>query len=236
MTPGAVTAQYRAPEIHLGSSSYTCAVDVWSLGVTIMELLSGVPWPYDPHKSALACIERLLGTIDEAAWPGCAALPRWRAQRSAIDAQRTKPALPFAKPRRSIPRDWQSLADQMLVLVPCQRIRMRDTVKHDFMHTRPLAVVVAPAPPPTRLEHESMRLRPLGVEVVGSPPPADGCHGRGDGPAAGASTGRGSCNGARRSPRSRSSSHPRGTGSARSAGRIGCGRSTGSRGCRSGTH
>ena len=171
MTPGAVTAQYRAPEIHLGSSSYTCAVDVWSLGVTIMELLSGVPWPYDPHKSALACIERLLGTIDEAAWPGCAALPRWRAQRSAIDAQRTKPALPFARPRRSIPRDGQSLADQMLVLVPCQRIRMRDAVKHDFMHTRPLVAVVAPAPPPTPLEHGSMRLRPLGVEVVGSPPP-----------------------------------------------------------------
>ena len=43
MTPGPhlVTATYRAPEVFLGAKTYSSAVDVWSVGCVIGEILSG---------------------------------------------------------------------------------------------------------------------------------------------------------------------------------------------------
>lgn len=43
MTPGPhlVTATYRAPEVFLGAKSYSCAIDAWSVGCVIGEILSG---------------------------------------------------------------------------------------------------------------------------------------------------------------------------------------------------
>lgn len=40
-TPGMVTLWYRAPEILLGASNYTAAVDIWSLGCIITEMYLG---------------------------------------------------------------------------------------------------------------------------------------------------------------------------------------------------
>lgn len=41
MTEYVVTRYYRAPEIMLSSSQYTKAVDIWSLGCTFAELMTG---------------------------------------------------------------------------------------------------------------------------------------------------------------------------------------------------
>ena len=40
MTHEVVTQYYRAPEILMGARHYTCAVDMWSVGCIIAELLS----------------------------------------------------------------------------------------------------------------------------------------------------------------------------------------------------
>ena len=38
-----VTLWYRAPEILLGAEQYSCAIDVWSVGTIIPEVVSGRP-------------------------------------------------------------------------------------------------------------------------------------------------------------------------------------------------
>ncbi len=40
-TPVVVTLRYRAPELLLGTTEYTTAIDIWSIGVVFAELLAG---------------------------------------------------------------------------------------------------------------------------------------------------------------------------------------------------
>lgn len=76
MTPQMSTLWYRAPELLLGAEKYTPAVDVWSLGVVMAQMLAGkAPWPGDSEIDQLFRIFRDLGTPTEESWPGVASLP-----------------------------------------------------------------------------------------------------------------------------------------------------------------
>ena len=67
---------YRPPEILLGERHYTTAVDVWSVGVILAEMLNNAPlWPGDSEVDELFKIFNTLGTPSEASWPGVSALP-----------------------------------------------------------------------------------------------------------------------------------------------------------------
>ena len=46
LTDYVATRWYRAPEILLGSTSYTKAVDMWALGCIVAEMFTGKPHPY----------------------------------------------------------------------------------------------------------------------------------------------------------------------------------------------
>jgi len=61
MTEYVATRWYRAPEILLGSSQYTKAVDVWSIGCILGELVNGKA--IFPGTSTLNQIERILGLL-----------------------------------------------------------------------------------------------------------------------------------------------------------------------------
>jgi cyclin-dependent kinase 10 len=43
MTPKVVTLWYRAPELLFGEKEYTKAIDMWSCGCILGELILGVP-------------------------------------------------------------------------------------------------------------------------------------------------------------------------------------------------
>lgn len=58
MTEYIATRWYRAPEILLGSKKYSKAIDVWSFGCLLGELLRGRP--FFPGNSTLNQIERVL--------------------------------------------------------------------------------------------------------------------------------------------------------------------------------
>jgi len=58
MTDYVATRWYRAPEILLGSHEYTKAVDLWSVGCILGELLSGKP--LFPGTSAINQLERIV--------------------------------------------------------------------------------------------------------------------------------------------------------------------------------
>ena len=84
LTPGVVTIWYRAPELLLGTKSYTQAVDIWSAGLILAELLESTPClPGETAIEQLSLIVKLLGSPtseDLAALSalGCPDLIRWR--------------------------------------------------------------------------------------------------------------------------------------------------------------
>lgn len=84
LTPGVVTIWYRAPEVLLGTKHYTPAVDIWSSGLVLAELLQSEPClTGETPVDQLALIVKLLGSPspdDMAALStmGCPGLIRWR--------------------------------------------------------------------------------------------------------------------------------------------------------------
>ncbi|KAI4283829.1 MAG: hypothetical protein L6R35_005044, partial [Caloplaca aegaea] len=84
LTPGVVTIWYRAPELLLGTKYYTPAVDVWSAGLVLAELIQSEPClTGEKPVEQLSLIVKLLGspTPDDLAAlsaMGCPDLIRWR--------------------------------------------------------------------------------------------------------------------------------------------------------------
>ncbi|XP_031476335.1 cyclin-dependent kinase G-2-like [Nymphaea colorata] len=71
-----VTLWYRAPELLLGAKLYSTAIDMWSLGCIMAELLAKEPlFPGKTETDQLDKIFRILGTPNEKIWPGYAKLP-----------------------------------------------------------------------------------------------------------------------------------------------------------------
>ncbi|KAI7879484.1 Pkinase-domain-containing protein [Lichtheimia hyalospora FSU 10163] len=76
MTPNVVTLWYRSPELLLGGSIYTTAVDLWSAGCILGELMQHRPLlPGSTEQSQLNLIVNLLGTPNEHIWPDYTSLP-----------------------------------------------------------------------------------------------------------------------------------------------------------------
>lgn len=71
MTPNVVTLWYRAPELLFGETKYTTAVDIWSAGCVMGELLQHKPLlPGSTEQTEIELITKLLGTPNETIWPG----------------------------------------------------------------------------------------------------------------------------------------------------------------------
>ncbi|KAL6520530.1 hypothetical protein OROMI_032292 [Orobanche minor] len=71
-----VTLWYRAPELLLGVKQYSTAIDMWSLGCIMAELLSKEPlFSGKTEFDQLDKIFKMLGTPNEKIWPGFSELP-----------------------------------------------------------------------------------------------------------------------------------------------------------------
>ncbi|KAJ1401983.1 Serine/threonine-protein kinase, active site [Sesbania bispinosa] len=71
-----VTLWYRAPELLLGAKQYSTAIDMWSLGCIMAELLAKEPlFNGKTEFDQLDKIFRILGTPNETIWPGFSKLP-----------------------------------------------------------------------------------------------------------------------------------------------------------------
>ncbi|XP_036390827.1 cyclin-dependent kinase 10 isoform X2 [Megalops cyprinoides] len=76
MTPRVVTLWYRAPELLLGSTTQTTAIDMWAVGCILAELLAHKPLlPGGSEIQQVDLIVQLLGTPNESIWPGFSRLP-----------------------------------------------------------------------------------------------------------------------------------------------------------------
>ncbi|KAG8640012.1 hypothetical protein MANES_13G016300v8 [Manihot esculenta] len=71
-----VTLWYRAPELLLGAKQYSTAIDMWSLGCIMAELLAKEPlFNGKTEFDQLDKIFRILGTPNETIWSGFSKLP-----------------------------------------------------------------------------------------------------------------------------------------------------------------
>eukprot|EP00898_Chlorokybus_atmophyticus_P001360 jgi/Chlat1/2224/Chrsp17S02554 len=78
LTHEIVTLWYRAPEVLLGGTHYSVAVDIWSVGCIFAELLKKAPlFPGDSEVQQLLHIFKLLGTPNEEVWPGVSKYRDW---------------------------------------------------------------------------------------------------------------------------------------------------------------
>ncbi|XP_055891794.1 cyclin-dependent kinase 10-like isoform X1 [Biomphalaria glabrata] len=76
MTPTVVTLWYRAPELLLGAKTHTTAIDMWSAGCILGELLAHRPLlPGRSELHQLDLILDMLGTPNDTIWPGFSKLP-----------------------------------------------------------------------------------------------------------------------------------------------------------------
>lgn len=70
------TRWYRAPELLYGSRTYTPAVDIWSIGCILAEMIIKKPlFPGETDIEQLAIVLGTLGTPNEDIWPGLSTLP-----------------------------------------------------------------------------------------------------------------------------------------------------------------
>jgi len=128
-----VTRWYRPPELLLGETRYTCAIDMWGLGCIFGEILQRVPiLRGESELDQLEKIWELCGTPTEETWPGYRNLPgcqdmKFEPQRFNCISERFKNFNPLAV----------DLLKKLLTLDPKKRITAKEALTHDYFWTPP---------------------------------------------------------------------------------------------------
>jgi len=74
-----VTLWYRAPDVLLGSRTYSTSIDIWSAGCIMAEMFTGKPlFPGTTNEDQLSRIFRVMGTPTERTWPGLSQYPEYK--------------------------------------------------------------------------------------------------------------------------------------------------------------
>jgi Serine/threonine protein kinase len=130
MTEYVATRWYRAPEIMLSFTNYTKAIDVWSVGCILAELLGGKPiFRGKDYVDQLNQILLILGTPKEATLTKI----------GSVRAQNYVRSLPFMKkvPYIDLFPDANPLAldllEKMLTLDPYERITVKEALNHPYL-------------------------------------------------------------------------------------------------------
>ncbi|CAN1254046.1 Mitogen-activated protein kinase 4 [Linum perenne] len=125
-----VTRWYRAPELLLNCSEYTAAIDIWSVGCILAEIMTGEPlFPGTDYVHQLRLITELIGTPDDAS------LGFLRSD----NARRYVRLLPqFTKQNFStrflnMSPGAVDLLEKMLVFDPNKRITVDDALSHPYL-------------------------------------------------------------------------------------------------------
>jgi len=127
MTPEVVTLWYRSPELLFGAKHYGTAVDIWSFGCIMAELLLRVAFlPGDETCiNQLATIFAALGTPTEEEWPGVTKLPNY------IEFEK-RPIFPVEQLElfRHTKPDMLDLLGQCIKLCPLKRCNATQALHH----------------------------------------------------------------------------------------------------------
>jgi serine/threonine protein kinase len=122
-----VTLWYRAPEILLGSKFYSIAIDIWSLGCIIAEMMTKKAlFPGDSEIDELFAIFRVFGTPTEETFPGITQLPAYS------DTFPKWNGKPLGDVIRGVEPAGIDLLQQMLRYDPATRISAKAALDHPY--------------------------------------------------------------------------------------------------------
>ena len=130
MTEYVATRWYRAPEIVLGSSRYSKAVDVWSVGCILAELLNGKA--LFPGKSTLNQVELILEVLGRPTPSDVAELESENAA-SIIESVGARPRRPFESFFRDATPPALDFLQRCLEFNPHRRMTIDEALAHPFV-------------------------------------------------------------------------------------------------------
>ncbi|XP_068990301.1 cyclin-dependent kinase 1 isoform X2 [Neodiprion pinetum] len=124
-----VTLWYRAPEVLLGSTRYSCPIDLWSIGCIFAEMATKKPlFQGDSEIDQLFRIFRVLRTPTEEIWPGVTQLPDYKATFPNWTSNN------LASQVKVIDEQGLDLLQAMLVYDPVYRISARAALQHPYFN------------------------------------------------------------------------------------------------------
>ncbi|KAF8313859.1 Pkinase-domain-containing protein [Clavulina sp. PMI_390] len=134
MTQLVVTLWYRAPELLLGETSYSTAVDLWSVGCIFGELILNEPiFQAKGEMEMISMIFKLLGPPTEEIWPGFSSLPLVK---TIVIPPPSPPAL--RQRFRFITEAGLDLLSRLLTYDPEERISAEEALHHPYFREAPL--------------------------------------------------------------------------------------------------
>ncbi|XWS51372.1 hypothetical protein CRYUN_Cryun12cG0171300 [Craigia yunnanensis] len=140
-TTKVVTQWYRAPELLLGAKMYSTAVDMWSVGCIMAELLAKEPlFKGTSEIDQLRKIFDILGTPSEKIWAGFSELPGAKANYSKQPYNLLRRMFPTASFTGSavLSDAGFDLLNRLLTYDPEKRISADDALNHDWFRELPL--------------------------------------------------------------------------------------------------
>ena len=134
LTKVVVTLWYRSPELLLGATEYSWAVDMWSVGCIFAELLTGKPlFPGTSEIDQLDKIFNVLGMPTERIWPTFRELPH---AAKVVPVKQSYNLMDKMLPMLS--PTGIDLVNRLLAYDPGRRIRAAEALKHPFFEETPL--------------------------------------------------------------------------------------------------
>ncbi|CAM8960906.1 unnamed protein product [Rhodiola kirilowii] len=132
MTEYVVTRWYRAPELLLNCSMYTAAIDIWSVGCILGEIMTRRPlFPGENYVQQLRLIIELIGSPDDSSL----GFLRSDNARRYVSELPHYPRQNFAARFPNMSPGAVDLLDKMLVFDPARRITVDAALSHPYLAT-----------------------------------------------------------------------------------------------------
>lgn len=130
LTDYVATRWYRAPEILLGSTSYTKAVDMWALGCIIAEMFIGKP--LIPGTSTMNQLEKIISVTGKPTVEDIASTKSTFAE-TMLKSLPTSAKLDLTALMVGAPPEAVDMVNQLLSFNPDKRLTVEESIDHPYM-------------------------------------------------------------------------------------------------------